>query len=147
MLRIRHEPIIKDYERVEELYSEKDGVDVKYVCTSTIPGRSTLQTYDIFFRETPHPQFGNRYFGLWVVHNLLDKSEEPKLYIGNADPIDNEVFAMIYDSHEDEWIYSRHRHDYQTAGGSVIDGGRAYIRGNGYHLFRLTDGIFEKETE
>ena len=56
-INIKHYPITKT-NQVAELYSEKDGVDVKYVCTTELS--DTIA--DIFYRDTPHPEFGNKYF-------------------------------------------------------------------------------------
>ena len=49
-INIKHYPITKT-NQVAELYSEKDGVDVKYVCTTELS--DTIA--DIFYRDTPHP--------------------------------------------------------------------------------------------
>ena len=56
---IKHEPHF-DTEKIIEHYTKKDGVPVTYVCTSALGNEA--QAMDIFFRETPHPEFGNRYF-------------------------------------------------------------------------------------
>jgi hypothetical protein len=64
-MNIQHNPIF-DTAKVEKLYTEKDGVEVKYVCTSAL-GSQEFAT-DIFYRATPHPQFGNRYFALYQNH-------------------------------------------------------------------------------
>lgn len=136
-------------EKVEDIYSAKDGVPVKYVCTSEIPNRD-MKLHDIFYRETPHPEFGNRYFGLSVDDRRSTlKSEVGSIsYICNADSIDNQEFGVIWDYLLQAYKYSRYRHDYVTNGsdlGQSIDGGRAYMRGNGFQIFRLKDGKFTKE--
>jgi hypothetical protein len=59
---IKHEPLF-DTDKICEHYTKKDGVPVTYVCTSALRGEA--QAMDIFYRETPHPEFGNRYFGLF----------------------------------------------------------------------------------
>ena len=59
---IDHEPLFET-ERVCQLYQKKDGVPIKYVCTSASGGEA--RAMDIFYRDTPHPEFGNRYFGLF----------------------------------------------------------------------------------
>jgi hypothetical protein len=66
---ILHHPIF-DIAKVEALYSEKDGVPVRYVCTSA-PNKSATYAVDIFYRETPHPEFGNHYFGLYLQSTTL----------------------------------------------------------------------------
>lgn len=114
-MNIKHSPIL-DTKRVCELYSEKDGVEVKYVCTSAIGSESSAG--DIFFRETPHPEFGNRYFSL--THNGKN------LMIGNADKIEEAEFGMV--EGPNGWEYSQHRHDYRQVGNCAVDGGRAYFK-------------------
>lgn len=129
-MNIKHQPAY-DPELVATLYSRKDGVPVKYVCSSALGGEEFAR--DIFYRETPHPEFGNRYFGLF--HNGLH------LMICDADKIEELEFAMI--EHEGQYHYSRHRHDYVAIGDKVIDGGRAYIRGKGpFVTMKVKDGQF-----
>ena len=60
-MNIQHSPLF-NIKKAEELYTEKDGVEVKYVCTTDL--RNSDIPADIFYRETPHPEFGNYYFGL-----------------------------------------------------------------------------------
>jgi hypothetical protein len=56
---IKHEPQF-DTDKICKIYSEKDGVPIKYVCTSALGDEA--QAMDIFYRDTPHPKFGNKYF-------------------------------------------------------------------------------------
>jgi hypothetical protein len=70
-MKIHHRPIL-DAARVEKFYSEKDGVQVKYVCTSA-PNQYATYAADIFYRDTPHPEFGNHYFGLYFSKQLVQK--------------------------------------------------------------------------
>ena len=130
---IKHEPLF-DTEKVEKLYTEKDGVDVKYVCTSALGGQDFA--VDVFYRPTPHPDFGNRYFGLY--RNMF--AADAPIMITNADVIEDLEFAMIKDNNGD-YHYSAHRHDYKSIDGKMIDGGRAYVRASGYvESFRVKDG-------
>lgn len=128
---ISHRPIL-DHERVVEVYSKRDGVPITYVCTTELRGDN--QPWDVFFRETPHPDFGNRYFG------ILLTGPASRAVISCADNIEAEFFGMV------EWNgiyhYSRYRHDYFTVGaGCMIDGGRAYVRSSGdVTMFRVIDG-------
>lgn len=138
-MKIKHHPNI-DIHAVEQFYSNKDGVDVKYVCTSAIG--SEARALDIFYRETPHPEFGNRYFGLY--HNGQN------LMITSADKIEDAEFGMIEGSAG--WEYSQHRHDYRVVEGSgcAIDGGRAYFRCAGdmsvpVKTMRVANGQFEEK--
>jgi len=135
VLNIKHEPIFKT-DAMAEHYSKKDGVEVKYVCTSALGGEA--QAMDIFYRETPHPEFGNRYFGMFI--DLQDR-----VMITNADRIDGAEFAMIEDS-EGNLHYSAHRHDYKEVDGKMVDGGRAYIRSSGdVVLYKIRDGEIVKD--
>ena len=134
-MNIKHEPIFKT-DAMAEHYSKKDGVAVKYVCTSALGGEA--QAMDIFYRDTPDPEFGNRYFGMFI-------NQQDRVMITNADIIDGAEFAMIEDS-EGNLHYSAHRHDYKSVDGKMIDGGRAYIRSSGsIELYKVRDGEFVKD--
>jgi len=127
---IKHDNIFKTDAMVEH-YSKKDGVEVKYVCSSALG--SEAQAMDIFYRATPHPEFGNRYFGMYV-------DQKDRVMITNADRIEDAEFAMIEDFNGD-LHYSAHRHDYKTVDGKMVDGGRAYIRSSGATIpYRVDDG-------
>ena len=126
---------------IEAHYSKKDGVSIKYVCTSEIRGNNKM--VDIFYRETPHPQFGNKYFGLFTLYNHMDEKDDGTTMITNADELDGVEFGMIEDENGD-YHYSAFRHDYKAVNGKVIDGGRAYTRGYGMEYFTLKDGEFVK---
>lgn len=135
-MNIQHNPRV-NIEKAEQLYSERDGVPVKYVCSSAINSYAAVAA-DIFYRETPHPQFGNRYFGL-----LYDI--EDRLLITNADKIETLDFDMV--EVDGTLYYSRHRHDFYSVKDVSIDGGRAYMRrlGNLTHpvkRLRVKDGEF-----
>lgn len=133
---IQHNPRV-NIQLAEKLYSEKDGVTVKYVCTSAINSYAGIAA-DIFYRETPHPKFGNRYFGL-----LYDI--EDRLLITNADKIEDLEFNMV--DVDGELHYSQHRHDYRVVGDVAIDGGRSYLRRSGnlsrpVKQLKVKDGVF-----
>ena len=119
-MNINHEPLF-DTAEVEKIYTEKDGVDVKYVCTTDLNASDV--PVDVFYRPTPHPQFGNRYFGLYHCH-IRDC-----MMITNADVVESLEFGMI--EVDGKYYYSQSHHDYKTVGDKMIDGGRAYIRSNG----------------
>lgn len=144
MTHIHHRPIL-DTKRVCELYSAKDGVPVTYVCTSALSNEASAM--DIFYRDSPHPEFGNHYFGLFL-SGFYD-GEEPMILITNADTIENVEFGMK--EYNSEWHYSQHRHDFYTIGDVSLDGGRAYFRCVGNvksptKFFEVKDGEFvEKE--
>lgn len=134
---IRHNPKF-DTKKIEELYSKKDGVPVKYVCTTALDTFGT-NAVDVFYRETPHPEFGNRYFGIY-------KDLDSRVMITNADRVENLTFETVKVA--DQYHYSQHRHDFRTISDVSIDGGRAYLRlvGNFKDIerktFKIKDGVF-----
>jgi len=140
-MNIKHDPIF-NIKKLEEIYSKKDGVLVKYVCTSELVNRDVPM--DIFYRETPHPEFGNKYFAIFL------KPGTDTIMITDADKIEDLEFGMI--DVDGEWIYSRYNHENimrtDSAGNHKhIDGGRQYARGWGYEFFEVKDGEFiSKET-
>ncbi len=125
---IKHYPIT-DTKKVEELYSKQDGVPIKHVCTTEF--RDFVA--DVFYRETPHPDFGNKYFA------ILFRGDKP--YIANADQIENFTFGMV-ENDDGNLEYSQSRHDYKSFdNGNMIDGGRDYIRSSGkVKVFTVKDG-------
>jgi hypothetical protein len=146
-MNIQHRPLFNP-NQVEQHYTEKDGVEVKYVCTSAID--EGTRCMDIFYRETPHPEFGNRYFGLYHGGNYLENHIDTivgkaKPMITNADAIENVQFEMV--EVNGALHYSRHRHDFHSVGDVSIDGGRAYLRrvgnlNNPVRKFVVRDGEF-----
>jgi len=147
-MNIHHRPIT-DIEKVVEHYSKKDGVDVKYVCTSALGNEA--RAMDIFYRETPHPEFGNRYFGLYYGMTLpFDGAPDgaEALMITNADAIENAEFGMV--EVNGQYHYSKHRHDFYSVGNVSLDGGRAYFRRVGdmsipATFMKISDGKFVLE--
>jgi hypothetical protein len=144
MMNIKHRPLF-DTKRVCELYSEKDGVPVKYVCTSA-PNMGTSSA-DIFYRETPHPEHGNRYFGLY---RNPDPASDGTVMITNADKIEDLDFDMV--EVDGELHYSQNRWDYYHVSEDLaIDGGRAYfkmagdVRNAKVVRLRVKDGEFVEE--
>ena len=133
-MNIQHSPLFNT-KKAEQLYTEKDGVEVKYVCTTSTQEDGTFAA-DVFYRETPHPVFGNYYFGLYHDHM------RGHTMITNADTVESFDFGMI--ESEGKYYYSQHRHDYKVIDDKMIDGGRAYIR-SGTHdvdVFKIQDGEF-----
>ena len=109
---VNHRPITNTTE-VEKVYSEKDQVPVKYVCTTSLTPRG--HPFDVFFRETPHPKFGNRYFGI------------DGKWITNGDAVESMCFECLEGPLG--WTYSHHVHDFVGIGDDVaIDGGREYTK-------------------
>lgn len=138
---IEHNPIF-DTDKIIDHYSKKDGVSIIYTCTTELdPGN--LIPVDVFYRETPHPEFGNRYFGLYR------KVLTGEMMITNADSVENLTFACVKDS-AGNLHYSRDRHDCVTLdNGNMIDGGRAYVRTNNCDVFTyaVRNGIMTPHNE
>ncbi len=131
---IKHFPITNT-DVVVSHYSEKDGVPIKYVCTTDF--NISDRPVDIFYRESPHPQFGNKYFG------IAPDYESDDFVIFNADKVENFTFGMVEDD-EGDMQYSRSHHDYKSfKNGNMIDGGRQYIRSSlNSQIYVIRDGQF-----
>jgi hypothetical protein len=123
---IKHFPVTNT-DKVIEHYSQKDNVPIFYVCTTDF--KMSDRPVDIFYRETAHPEFGNKYFG--IAPNYGDGSYS----IFNADEIEKFTFGMIEDD-DGDLQYSKSNHDYKSfENGNMIDGGRNYIRHSGNTKF------------
>lgn len=133
---IKHAPNF-DTAKIVEHYTKKDGVPVKYVCTTDLNASDV--PVDVFYRDTPHPEFGNRYFGLY------NCNIRGHLMITNADVVEDYDFGMITDKDGDLW-YSQSHHDCLFIDGSMIDGGRVYTRSSGpVRYFKVKDGEFVEQ--
>jgi hypothetical protein len=119
MMKIKHNPIT-EIEKVLEHFIKKDGVPITYVCTTDL--KNSDVPIDVFFRETPHPKFGNRYFGIFV-HPVTQST-----MICDADMVESLSFGLV-ENDSGELEYSRSHHDFKMfKNGNMIDGGREYIR-------------------
>lgn len=119
---IKHHPIT-DINKIITHYSKKDGVPIKYVCTTDF--NISDRPADIFYRETSHPTFGNKYFGFGLDYDTGD------YIIFNADKIEKFVFGMV-ENNTGDLEYSQSHHDYKSFdNGNMIDGGREYTRYSG----------------
>jgi len=127
---IHHEPLF-DVATITKLCTEKDGVPVRYICTSELGGL----TVDVYYRDTPHPEFGNKYFGV----GRLGKHP----VIMGADKVEGLEFAMV-EGDDGKLHYSSYGHDYKSfKNGNMIDGGRKYYRWSGkIRVFDLKNGEF-----
>lgn len=128
-----------DVKKVATFYAEKDNTEITYVCTSSVSEHGA-QAADIFYRNTPHPEFGNKYFGIYT-------SVDGETMITNADNIENLTFSMILK--KGKYHYSQHRHDFRNIGDVSIDGGRSYFRrignlGDPRQDFKVENGAFVK---
>jgi hypothetical protein len=131
---IKHHSLF-NAEQVCQTYSEKDNVEVKYVCTTDLIASDV--PVDVFFRDTPHPQFGNRYFGLYY------DTRRDATMICNADMVETFEFGVV-ENDNGELEYSQSHHDYKMfENGNMIDGGRVYIRGSRVtDVYKIKDGEF-----
>ena len=135
-MNIHHSPILNTDEIIKR-YTEKDGCEIRYVCTSDL--RASDRPVDIFYRAQPHPKFGNRYFGLYY------DTYRDCVMICNADMVEELEFAMVTGP-DDRLHYSQSHHDFQQFdNGNSIDGGRAYARGYGYEFYKVKNGEFIKD--
>jgi hypothetical protein len=133
-MNVQHYPLF-DTAKVAAHYTEKDGVEVTYICTSDLSASDV--PFDIFYRATPHPEFGNRYFGLYI------SPRSGNLMITGADKIEEFEFGMI--DVDGKYYYSQSHHDYKVVGEKMIDGGREYIRCSGsVDVFKIQNGKFVK---
>ena len=121
-----------------KLYTKKDDVPIQYVCSSECSRDNDVE--DIFYRGTPHPEFGNRYFSIISAHD--------EVYIRNADAIENKVFGCV-ENDTGDLEYSQCRWDYKKFdNGNMIDGGRAYIKSSGkVYLYFVKDGVLQEVKE
>jgi len=135
-MNIKHKPQF-NIDKVTAHYSKKDGVPVHYVCTSDLD--ESDRPIDIYYRDTPHPDYNNFYFGLYT-------DEEDRMMICKADSIEKYNFGLISES--EEWVYSQSHHDMVTIDVGFIDGGRQYIRRGGdienqkHVVAKIVDGEF-----
>ena len=134
---IKHFPVTNT-NKVCELYSEKDGVQINYVCTTDF--NISDRPVDIFYRETIHPEFGNKYFG------IAPDYETGGVVIFNADKVESFSFGMVEDD-DGDLQYSQYHHDYKSFdNGNMIDGGRNYIRCSGkIKYYKVKDGQMVKD--
>jgi len=138
-MQVKHNPLFNTEEVVRQ-YESKDGVAIKYVCTTDLIASDV--PVDVFYRETPHPEFGNRYFGLYY-DNYRDA-----VMITNADRVEGYEFGCV-ENDSGELEYSQSHHDYKKfSNGNMIDGGRQYIRSSGtYEVYNAIDGEFVKRED
>ena len=133
-MNIKHHPLFNT-EEVCKTYSERDGVEVKYVCTTDLVASDV--PVDVYYRSTPHPQFGNRYFGLYYDH------VRDHVMITNADMVETFEFGVV-ENDNGELEYSQSHHDYKMfENGNMIDGGRVYVRSSCVtEVYKIKDGEF-----
>jgi len=142
---IKHNPIL-DIEKICKYYSSKENVPVTYVCTSSLG--HDAQAMDIFYREAPHPEFGNRYFGLFLNNRQHPESSDQSILICNADKVEKLEFGLVEDG-EGNLQYSSHRWDYKKFKNCYsIDGGRAYVRTGMHpvHMYVVVNGEMKEKS-
>jgi len=144
-MNIKHKPQF-NIEKVTAHYTKKDGVPIHYVCTSDLD--ESDRPFDIYYRDTPHPDHNNYYFGLYT-------DDEDRMMICKADSIEKYKFGMISETKDegDEWRYSQSHHDFVETDSGYIDGGRRFIKRGGeigiqkFIVSTVVDGEFIVEKE
>lgn len=136
-MEIKHTTVTQ-IDKVIETYKNTEGVDINYVCTTDLI--TVDLPVDVFYRETPHPEHGNNYFGLIV--------EGDKIKILNADMITNLHFGMVQND-EGMLEYSRSANDAKAfQNGNTISGGRVRIKSNApCDIFKIVDGNLQLEAK
>lgn len=95
---------------------------VRYVGFYDIPGKDHVY---VFWHDNPNRDLGHsNYLGAFVV----GPPEAQTLYVTNAMRIEEAEYNAI--EINGRFICSRYRHDYQTEGEAMIDGGLDYARYN-----------------
>ena len=135
---IKHYPIT-NADWIIKHYSEKDGVPISYVCTTDF-NRSDAPV-DVFYRSTPHPTFGNKYFG------IAPSYESDDFVIFNADKVESFTFGMV-ENEDGDLEYSQSHHDCKFfKNGNMIDGGRKYVRSSpNSKIYVVRDGEMVERT-
>jgi len=132
-MNIKH-PSLFNTDSIADFYSKKDGVPVTYVCTTDL--KNSDVPFDVFYRSTPHPEFGNNYFGL--------TQRDKNMFITDADIVEDFEFGMIKDE-DGSFVYSSSHHDCIFVNDKMIDGGRKYIRSRGLDgIYKIKAGEFYK---
>jgi hypothetical protein len=105
-------------EKIEQHYN------AKFVCETSLKvqgGGWSNFPVAVFYTETAHPE-GSNWFGLYWNH-------ENQLRITDAKPALEPFDGLLLE--DGSVFYSRYRHDYQSLeDGTMVDGGREYIRYN-----------------
>ena len=131
---------------------KRDAVEAKYGATyvGDFPGkvRGGGWTADIavsvFYQPEPKAPYTNRYFGLFNDISALAFGGQSRLMITDADYVEGREFDALLTP--EGIVYSTCRHDYREVGGSSIDGGWDYYRGNGGPVIkaRVMNGKIEQ---
>lgn len=97
----------------------------------------------LFYQTTPHPH-GSNYMMLYM------HPGSGELFITDGIKSAQNVYDAVVDRQAGVVLYSAYRHDYQTYGSLMADGGCDYIRsnaGNEYVKFTIVDGEVVLVTE
>jgi len=118
----------KGIKTIEERYNAKY---VGHWCTKRPDGTWHETPVDVFYVENPDRSKGHsNYFGMFV-------NEREQAMITNAESAFSEpITGMLCE--DGEVLVSRYRHDYQTKGDVMVDGGRDYLRYSGGRYIRVT---------
>tara|TARA_B100001057_G_scaffold458384_1_gene507582 strand:+ start:847 stop:1251 length:405 start_codon:yes stop_codon:yes gene_type:complete len=127
---IHHESLTEPKE-VEQYYAQQ-GKNVRYCCTTELNEPDVPA--DIFYRDKSVGDSDSRYFGLY-----WDKNNK-QLAMMNADMVEGMQFAMI--EHDSNWYYSSTLSDEKKVGEKIIAGGRQFVKGWGFEIYRIEEGQF-----
>tara|TARA_B110000305_G_scaffold114180_1_gene128443 strand:- start:546 stop:989 length:444 start_codon:yes stop_codon:yes gene_type:complete len=136
-MEIQHTTVTQ-IDKIIETYKRTEGTDIVYVCTTDLI--TTDFPNDIFYRDTPHPEFGNQYIGIAV--------EGDNITVCNADQIVNLHFGIV-ENDEGLLEYSRSKSEVKEfANGNTISGGRASIQSNApVDIYKVVDGSLRLEAK
>lgn len=113
---INPDPMFTD----EQIGKIEQHYNAKFVCETTLKtkgGGWLSAPVAVFYTEEPHPE-GSNWFGLYYRDGQLMVTDAQSA----LEPFDG---LMLEDG---SVFYSRFRWDYRVAAGTMVDGGRDYIR-------------------
>lgn len=132
---IKHDTVT-NIDKIIETYKATEGVDIIYVCTTDLVVGNV--PVDVFYRDTPHPDFKNHYFGVYP--------EGTQVKVCNADMITNLHFGVV-ENDEGALEYSRSLAETKSfANGNQIGGGRIRIQCNApCDIYKVHEGRMRLE--
>lgn len=114
-------------EKIEEKYGAKY---MGYWCTKRPNGDWHELPVDVFYQPNPDTSKGHtNYFGMYIQNETVWITEASSAF---SEPI---IGVICEDG---QVLVSRYRHDYQTKGDRMIDGGRDYTRRSMHPVAKIT---------
>lgn len=138
---------IKDTE-YRLVHTDTNWLNIPYICEryqAKYIGEFALRSADggwtnlaakLFYQDTPHPR-GSNYMALYI------QPMTQKLFITDGIKSAENVWTGVLNEETGEVLYSAFRHDYQTLGKLMADGGPDYTRRNADNkevYFTIKDG-------